>query len=319
MMDKYELHLTINNVFNKFLFFSNFSKTEILKKYDKIRFKHDQNIKNLISYYRIDCNSHSFDYEGFCFFIFNILKKEFDKTKTPVLKKKKRNEDFKKYLDDNHIITEEYLNFFESDFIDFIFYHGSVGDRSFQKGISDVDVVIGFNLNFIKTYNSFKENILQLYKYNLYLLKVDSLQHHGFQSFFSFQRNTYFKHYFPEELIINGECLLGEFETSSLRSYDKEKLFLKKIVMESIRLNKEFFLGAYKQKALYSTLLMIMIYRVQLKQGLFGFKPYILDLISKNSGRKEIKLLKRLTLFRLKSSYISMFSAVNILEFLILI
>ena len=82
------------------------------------------------------------------------------------------------------------------------------------------------------------------------------------------------------------------------------------MVMESIRLNKDFFLGAYKQKALYSTLLMIMIYRVQLKQGLFGFKPFILDLISKNSGPKEIKLLKRLTLFRLKSSYISMFSAV---------
>ena len=60
---------------------------------------------------------------------------------------------------------------------------------------------------------------------------------------------------------------------------------------------------------------MIFIYRVQLKQGLFGFKPYILDLICNNSSPNEIKLVKRLTLFRLKSNYSTVFSkALNYFE-----
>ena len=111
--------------------------------------------------------------------MFGVLKKEFDSSKSFYYKKVDKNKGFELYLLENGIINSDHLSFFESKSIDFVFFHGSVGDRSFKDGISDVDVVIGFNQKLIKSYNSFSEFILKLYNYNFHLFKVDSLQHHG--------------------------------------------------------------------------------------------------------------------------------------------
>jgi hypothetical protein len=235
--------------------------------------------------------------------MYKILKKEFSQSKNLNSKALKINQDFSLFLLKKGIITKEHLIFFESNFIEFVFFHGSVGDRSHIKGISDVDVVIGFNDNIVKSFSSFKENIYNLFKFNFHLFKTDCLQHHGFQSFFSFQKNMYYKHYFPEELINYGECLLGKFQTSSIRSIKHEKAVLNKMIKESLSTNKTYFLGNYKQKGLYSTILMIYIYKIQLMDGVFGFKPHILDLIYKNSDPIDEKILNRLTLFRSKFSY----------------
>lgn len=314
-MDKIELYLVINNVFNRFLFFSSLSFKNLFKSYKKISFIHDEDIRKLISYYDLDIQTNVFDFNAFAFFMYKILKKEFTKSKNLNSKALEINQDFSIFLLKNEILTKEHLIFFQSDFIDFVFFHGSVGDRSYINGISDVDVVIGFNHNIVKSFISFKKNIYNLFKFNFYLFKTDPLQHHGFQSFFSFQKDIYYKHYFPDELINYGECLLGKFQTSSIRSIKHEKALLNKMIEESLATNKIYFLGNYKQKGLYSTILMIYIYKIQLKEGVFGFKPNILDLIYKNSNPIDVNILNRLTLFRSKFSYKSkIFVVLNYFE-----
>ena len=227
-----------------------------------------------------------------------------------LLQKGRQNKGFELYLLENGIINSDHLSFFESKSIDFVFFHGSVGDRSFKDGISDVDVVIGFNQKLIKSYNSFSEFILKLYNYNFHLFKVDSLQHHGILSFFNFQTTSYFKHYLPEELIKHGETLKAKFSPSSVESKRLEKNALKTMINDSIELNRRIFLGNYKQKALYSTILMIYIYKIQLVEGVYGFKPHILDLVYKNSNITEKTILDKLSFFRLNFKYKSKISGI---------
>ena len=74
------------------------------------------------------------------------------------------------------------------------------------------------------------------------------------------------------------------------------------MINDSIELNRRIFLGNYKQKALYSTILMIYIYKIQLVEGVYGFKPYILDLVYKNSNITEKTILDKLSFLGLISN-----------------
>lgn len=304
--------LTINSIVNKLAFYSPFQIKNLFRSKSNNIYPRDYDINVLFKFLNIS-NSKSivtYDY---------LIEKLYQAIKIRKKSKKREqdkniNKDFLKYLNEN--VGIEISDFIKNEFVDFIFFHGSVGDRTYIKGASDIDILIGINTFKFNSCNDFKIFLKEVSIFNYSLIKIDPLQHHGVMLLFDYQYNYYNKSYFPEELIKFGTFLKGNVKLKSVRqiSVEKRVLELMKKDVEAL-INSKKPMGYYSFKSVISTLLMIMIYKRQININFFGFKKETLELIMNGEKNLEKKLLIELTKFRSKLRYKSSISFINNLNF----
>ena len=305
--------LTINSIVNKLAFYSPFQVKNLFRSWSNKIYPRDYEINILFKFLNISSTESIVTYD--------FLMEKLYQAITIRNKSKKREKDkninkaFYKYL--KKTVGIEISDFIENEFIDFIFFHGSIGDRTYINGTSDIDILMGINTFKFNSCNDFKVFIKKLSILNSSLIKIDPLQHHGVTLLFDYQYNNYIKSYFPEELIKYGTFLKGNVKLKSTRQISHEKRVLE-LMKEDVKtlINSKKPMGYYSFKSIISTLLMIMIYKRQIRINFFGFKKEILELIMKGEENIERKLLVELTKFRSDLKYKSSISFINNLSFL---
>lgn len=308
-----DVDLAINSIVNKLTFYSPFQRKNFFKSSSKRQYPKNYEVEILFKFLDIPYKSRTVSYNLLIEKLYNAISLRSTHKKNEKIKH--INNEFLKYLKEKIKIDPSYL--IENECVDFIFFHGSVGDKTFIQGASDIDILIGINTCNLTSLKDFKNLICQVSRFNISLLKTDPLQHHGVMFLFDYQYNNYIKSYFPEELIEFGTFLKGRVKLKSKRKIEIEKKFLEFLKKEVEHIiNTKKFIGFYHFKSLISTLLMIMIFKRQINFNYYGYKKVILELIMNEENIIEKKLLSTLTNFRSELRYKSNISFLNHLKFL---
>ena len=213
-----DVDLSINSIVNKLTFYSPLQRKNFFRSSSRRVYPIDYDVEMLFKFLNIPLKGQTVS----CNFLIEQLYHAISLRRN--LKKKEHNKnyniEFLKYLKEKIKIDPSYL--IENECVDFLFFHGSLGDKTFIQGASDIDILIGVNTCNFSTFNDFKNLINQVSKFNISLLKTDPLQHHGVMFLFDYQYNNYIKSYFPEELIEFGTFLKGGVKLKSIRKIEIE-------------------------------------------------------------------------------------------------
>jgi len=286
----------------------NLNKEESLILLNKICFNKPFNKKNLL----IDSSKYQFSIgsnESKLFSYNDILKKIYFSL---VSESKSKEYIYTLELEEKKLEYDKLIdNLFKGYIIkntDCIASFGSYADGSWKKGSSDLDIlVIGSEDNLI-SFEKFEKFVNQIRRINIKILSIDPIQHHGV--FIGFVNIPWPESIIPYESFKDLRFHKLGISKISLTKINKHQTSLENFNYLKSHLHfdlqkKYNFLNQYKIKVIYSSILMLIIYKNELQYGLYKTKKNHLNHIREFGSQIEKEVILRCTNYRNSLNYFS--------------
>ena len=154
---------------------------------------------------------------------------------TTYKKKITRNNDYLKPLDDLQIFLKENKL---KDYFKFFLIHGSMADKKYIQGWSDVDTFVVIKNSVLRSRKKIlflKKKISYLYKF---FFKICALQHHGLIVFSEYDLKNYLNNFLPIAAIEKNINLLDNKKKLKVRVFPEVNKFLYEDIQDRLELLK---------------------------------------------------------------------------------